>query len=169
MIHTKPDFFNTVSADIRAKFFADVKTWEDSKTSDKAIYIIELFNNSCLTYRAFIGRLAKACRSNNATIHNIVEKYILSFGDYRYKPNKLYSQSKVTTDLKLFILFGETAENDFFDNQEITTDVIDGCKVKEFATIAEKKAYLQGLQDMTGFLAYNCLTAEEFKKIQEAE
>jgi hypothetical protein len=67
---------------------------------------------------------------------------------------------------KLYILFGETAETDFFSNNEITIEVIDGCKVKEFDTEAEQKAYYQGLQDMNGYLTYNSLTLKEFEKIQ---
>lgn len=95
MIHTTDNFFNKVASDIRERFFADVKYYRDSETCTAATNAIELFNNGCLTYRAFIGRLAKACNTNNATIHNIVEKHIVSFGEYQYKPRRLYSQSKV--------------------------------------------------------------------------
>ena len=98
MIHTKPEFFNTVAADIRAKFFPEVKYYRDNENCTKATYAIELFNNGALTYRTFIGRLAKACNTNNATIHNMVEKYIVSFGQYQYKPRKLYSESKAQTN-----------------------------------------------------------------------
>lgn len=97
MIHTKPDFFNNVAAEIRGRYFADVKYYRDSEKCTTATYVIELFNNGSLTYKAFIGRLAKACDTNNATIHNMVEKHIVSFGEYQYKPRRLYSQSKVTT------------------------------------------------------------------------
>jgi len=27
-------------------------------------------------------------------MHNLVEKYIISFGNYQYKPKKLYSENK---------------------------------------------------------------------------
>jgi len=94
MIHTKPDFFNVLSSEIRERYFNDVKYYRDDKNCSDAIYSIELFNNGCLTYRAFIGRLAKYCDSNNASIHNIVERHILTFGEYQYKPGRLYSQSK---------------------------------------------------------------------------
>lgn len=97
MIHTKPDFFNNVAAEIKQRYFADVKYYRDSEQCTKATYAIELFNNGCLTYRAFIGRLAKACNTRNATIHNLVERHIVSFGQYQYKPGRLYSQSKAQT------------------------------------------------------------------------
>lgn len=67
-----------------------------------------------------------------------------------------------------YILFGETAEADFFNEEEITTDVISGCMVRVFETEAEQKAYMQGLQDMDGYLTYNFLDKEQYDKIQEA-
>ena len=94
MIHTVENFFNKLSDDIRCKYFPDVKYYRDDKNCEAAIYAIELFNNGCLTYRAFIGRLAKYCGTNNATIHNIAEKHIISFGQYQYKPRRLYSEEK---------------------------------------------------------------------------
>lgn len=95
MIHTVNEFFNKMADDIRGRFFPDVKYYRDNKQCEAATYAIELFNNGCLTYRAFIGRLSKACGTNNATIHNIAEKHIVSFGQYQYKPGRLYSQNKV--------------------------------------------------------------------------
>jgi hypothetical protein len=94
MIHTVNDFYNKLATEIRERFFPHVKYYRDDKNCEAVTYAIELFNNGCLTYRAFIGRLAKGCGTNNATIHNIVEKYIVSFGQYQYKPRKLYSQEK---------------------------------------------------------------------------
>ena len=91
MIRGKEDFFNKVATDIREHFFPEVKYYRDDKNCEAASYAIELFNNGCLNYRTFIGTLAKHCKSNNATIHNIVEKHIVSFGQYQYKPGKIYS------------------------------------------------------------------------------
>lgn len=67
-----------------------------------------------------------------------------------------------------YILFGQDAENDFFNDDEVTSEVINGCIVREFATEAEQKAYMQGLQDMDGYLTYNFLNKEQYDKIQEA-
>ncbi len=94
MIHTKPDFYNSVQSDIKERYFKEEPNYSHNEKYNAAKYTIELFNNGCLNYRAFIGRLAKYCGSNNATIHNIVEKYILSFGAYQYKPGRIYSQNK---------------------------------------------------------------------------
>lgn len=94
MIHTVNDFFNKMADDIRSRFFPDVKHCREDRNCETATYAIELFNNGCLTYRAFIGRLSKACNTNNATIHNIAERHIISFGQYQYKPRRLYSQAK---------------------------------------------------------------------------
>ena len=93
MIHTTENFFNKVADEMRGRYFADLS----SENCRKATYALELFNNGCLTYRTIIGRLAKACNTNNATIHNLVEKYIVSFGEYQYKPGKLYSEAKAET------------------------------------------------------------------------
>jgi hypothetical protein len=96
MIHSNQDFFNSIATEIRAKYFAtEIHGQTENKNYHAATYAIECFNNGVLNYRTFIGRLAKACNTNNATIHNIVEKYILSFGEYQYKPRRLYSQNKV--------------------------------------------------------------------------
>ena len=96
MIHTTQDFFNKVATETRVKYFPTVV---HAKTENENYYkhlkAIEDFNNGILTYKVFIGRLAKATGSNNATIHNLVEKYITSFGSYQYKPRKLYSENKV--------------------------------------------------------------------------
>jgi len=96
MIHTVNDFFNKAANDIQTRFFENAFLPQDSPDYQKTRYSIELFNNGCLTYRAFIGRLAKSCKSNNATIHNIIEKHVVSFGEYQYKPGRIYSQNKVT-------------------------------------------------------------------------
>lgn len=90
MIHTIDNFFNKVITEVRAVYFAK----ENNTDYYKATKAVEDFNNGCLTYKVFISRLAKATQSNNATIHNLVEKYIISFGSYQYKPRKLYSENK---------------------------------------------------------------------------
>jgi len=86
MIHTVDDFFNKVAAEIRQTYFPDVKFYRDSENCTTATYTLELFNNGCLTYRKLIGRLAKACNSTTKQVHDIVSKYIVSFGQYQYKP-----------------------------------------------------------------------------------
>lgn len=89
MIHTTQDFFVKISKDIREKYFPkhDHSTTKDRNYWD-ATYAIECFNNGVLTYRQLIQRLAKACNSTNYNINQIVEKHIVSFGEYRYKPKK---------------------------------------------------------------------------------
>ena len=96
MIHTTTDFFNKVAKEIRAKYFPNENhNSTENQNYWKANQSVEDFNNGVLTYKVFIGRLARACGSNNATIHNLVEKHIVSFGSYQYKPRKLYSENKV--------------------------------------------------------------------------
>ena len=95
MIHTTQDFFYILITEIRSRFFPN----ENHATTEnqnywKATKAVEDFNNGVITYKVFIGRLSKAIESNNATIHNLVEKYIISFGSYQYKPRKLYSEEK---------------------------------------------------------------------------
>ena len=96
MIHTTTDFYNKVATETRQRYFADVIHAKDNNTNYyKHLKAIEDFSNGVLTYKVFIGRLAKNCQTNNATIHNLVEKHIISFGSYQYKPRKLYSENKV--------------------------------------------------------------------------
>lgn len=96
MIHTTENFFNKVATEVRQRYFPNEKHHNLFGTNyQKATQAIEDFNNGVLTYKVFIGRLAKATQSNNATIHNLVEKHIVSFGSYQYKPRKLYSENKV--------------------------------------------------------------------------
>ena len=97
MIYTTQDFFNKVATEVRQRFFpSENHGTTENKNYWKATKAMEDFNNGCLNYKVFIGRLAKATESNNATIHNLVEKHIVSFGNYQYKPRKLYSENKVT-------------------------------------------------------------------------
>ena len=96
MIHATDNFFNKVATEIRNRYFPNENHGKTcSESYWKATKVIEDFNNGCLTYKVFIGRLSKSCGTNNATIHNIVEKHIVSFGNYQYKPRKLYSENKV--------------------------------------------------------------------------
>jgi len=90
MVHTKPDFFNSLLSDIRERYFANENHgFTRNEKYHAATYTVELFNNGCLTYRKLIGRLAKCCNENTSNIHEIVKNYIVSFGRYEYKPNKL--------------------------------------------------------------------------------
>jgi hypothetical protein len=89
MIHTADNFFNKVAADIRAAYFPNEDHgFTQSQNYRAANYTMELFNNGCLTYRKLIGRLAKYCKATTEEIHSIVEKHIISFGEYKYQPKK---------------------------------------------------------------------------------
>lgn len=86
MIHTADNFFNKVATEIRDIYFKGVNHFDINNSAyDKATQTIELFNNGCITYRKFVGRLAKACNTTNKSIHACIEKYIVSFGNYEYK------------------------------------------------------------------------------------
>jgi hypothetical protein len=101
MIHTTDNFFNKVATDVRQRFFPNENHGTtENKNYWKATKAIEDFNNGVLTYKVFIGRVARATKSNNATIHNIVEKYITSFGNYQYKPRKLYSNETIQNTIE---------------------------------------------------------------------
>lgn len=104
MIHTVNDFFNKAATDIRAAYFADVvHGLTENKSYYTAIYTIECFSNGCLTYRKLIGRLAKSCKDSTANIHEIVSKYIVSFGtSYNYKPSTKNLETVKESLYKLF-------------------------------------------------------------------
>ena len=90
MIHTQPDLFNKGATEIRTTYFPDENHGTtENQNYRKTIYAIECFNNGVLTYRKLIGRLAKGCNDTTKAINSIVEKYIVSFGEYRYKPKKV--------------------------------------------------------------------------------
>ena len=89
MVQTTENFFNKVATEIDSIYFKEVKYYRDNENCTKVHYSLELFNNGCLTYRQLIGRLAKSCNETTAKIHGIVEKYVVSFGRYVYKPAKI--------------------------------------------------------------------------------
>lgn len=87
MIHCTNDFFNKVAFEIRNTYFKNENHGTtENKDYHKTTQTIELFNNGCLTYRQLIGRLSKSCKDTTKNIHAIIEKYIVSFGSYEYKP-----------------------------------------------------------------------------------
>lgn len=88
MIHTTQDFFNKVATEIDATYFPTVKYYRDDVNCTNVHSALESFNNGCLTYRQLIGRLAKSCNATTKEIHAIVEKYVVSFGSYKYSPSK---------------------------------------------------------------------------------
>lgn len=89
MIHTKTDFYNKVSKDIKLKYFANVRHAVDgNKDYYKYLYDLECFSNGALTYKVLISRLAKSCKETNFNMHELVSKYVTSFGSYEYKPKK---------------------------------------------------------------------------------
>lgn len=88
MIHTKDNFFNTLVTEVIATYFPNENHGKtENKNYWKATQTIEDFNNGCLTYRQLILRLAKSCQDKNKNLHEIVEKYIVSFGSYKPKFN----------------------------------------------------------------------------------
>lgn len=89
MIHTQTDFYNKLAVEIRAKYFANEKHgYTENKNYWTSTKVMEDFNNGCLTYRKFIDRLSKSCQDTTKNIHKIVEKFIVSFGEYKYQPSK---------------------------------------------------------------------------------
>lgn len=88
MIHTTDDFYNKVVTELTAQYFPGSEGDRYSNKEYLAMkYAIELFNNGCLTYRQLVGRTAKHCKSYTKEIHATIEKYVVSFGKYQYKPS----------------------------------------------------------------------------------
>lgn len=89
MIHTTQDFYNKVATELRSKYFANENHGKtENKNYHKTSITLEIFNNGGLTYRQLIGRLSKSCEETTENIHKIVEKYVVSFGEYKYRPKK---------------------------------------------------------------------------------
>lgn len=63
------------------------------------------------------------------------------------------------------VLFGSDAVSRFYNDEPVTDE---GMLVKrEFATEAELKAYLKGLEDGDGWCDYAVLTDPEFRKLKK--
>ena len=89
MIHTADDFYNKVVTDLTTQYFPGSLNEIYSNTEYQAMkYTVELFNNGCINYRQLVGRTAKHCKSSTKDIHTIIEKYVISFGEYKYKPKQ---------------------------------------------------------------------------------
>ena len=89
MIHTQTDFCSKVTKEIREKYFPNEShgiTY--NKKYWGATQCIEDFSNGCLVYGIFIRRLSRNCNEKSSVIHSIVEKYVISFGGYTFKPSK---------------------------------------------------------------------------------
>ena len=88
MIHTVENFFNKLATEVKLKYFpTENHGTTENKNYWKATQAVEDFNNGCLTYRQLILRLAKSCQDKNKNLHEITEKYIVSFGSYNPKFN----------------------------------------------------------------------------------
>lgn len=87
MIHTTNDFYNKAATSIKIGYFSG-ETTLPYEHYIKAKYQLELFNNGCLTYRKLIGRLSKICNDTTNNVNNLIEKHVISFGSYKYKPSK---------------------------------------------------------------------------------
>lgn len=88
MIHTVNDFYNKAVVDIKNKYWPTIHPLCDDAGYMAAKHCLELFNNGCINYRKLIGRLSKHCKDRTENIHAIIEKHIVSFGEYEYRPNK---------------------------------------------------------------------------------
>jgi hypothetical protein len=67
------DFYNKVAKEIRGKYFpGENHGTTENKNYWKATEAMEDFNNGVLTYNALVKKLAKACKTSNETIHNLI-------------------------------------------------------------------------------------------------
>jgi len=90
MIHTTEDFYNKVAKEVRATYFPNENHGTtENKNYWKATKTMEDFSNGCLTYRKLIGRLSKSCGETTKKMHELISKYVTSFGSYEYKPKNL--------------------------------------------------------------------------------
>jgi hypothetical protein len=83
MLHTKQNFYNDLVKTLDTKYYPTVKYYRDNENCAKMHYIVELFNNGCLTYKDLINKLAKNCNDKNINLHTIVSNFIISFGSYK--------------------------------------------------------------------------------------
>lgn len=81
-IEKMSDFFN-LTTELDKKYFPNVKFYRDDKNAVDMHYAVELFNNGVLGYNKLITKLAKSCNDTEKNIHEIVKKYIKTFGDFK--------------------------------------------------------------------------------------
>jgi hypothetical protein len=81
-----PDFFNKLCGEIDKTYFPEVEYYRDDERTEKVHYTVELFNNGVIGYTQLIDTLSSATKDTKENIHNIVSKYIESFGDFTYNP-----------------------------------------------------------------------------------
>lgn len=88
MIKKTDDFFNKVAKELKAAYFpTENHGWTENKNYWKTVHALENFNNGCLAYGKLIHTLSKSCNDTKPNIHKRVEKYIDSFGEYKYLVN----------------------------------------------------------------------------------
>lgn len=80
------DFFNKLAPYLDKKYYPQVKYYHDNKNTQAIHYAVECFSNGVLTYRKFITKLARSCKEDKYTIHEIVKKYVKDFDGFIYKP-----------------------------------------------------------------------------------
>lgn len=68
-------------------------------------------------------------------------------------------------DLEISVLFGEDEKGKFFIDGEIDDSIIGNIKKNTFTTLAEKSAYIEGLNDNDGWGDYGILGEQDLVKI----
>lgn len=68
-------------------------------------------------------------------------------------------------DLEISVLFGEDEKGKFFIDGKIDDSIIGNTKKNTFTTLAEKSAYIEGLNDNDGWGDYGILDEQDLVKI----
>lgn len=68
-------------------------------------------------------------------------------------------------DLEISVLFGEDEKGKFFFDGKIDDSIIDNITKHTFTTLAEKSAYIEGLEDNDGWGDYGILDEQDLLKI----
>lgn len=87
-IQTQDNFYNKVVSDLTNEYFPnqDLKALYENNLYLEVKQIVELFSNGCAHYEKLIRVLSRKCNDTNINIHTIVKNYVISFGEYEYKP-----------------------------------------------------------------------------------
>ena len=95
MIHTEKDFYNKVAKEIRITFFPqEVHGKTTNPLYFKTSKAMEDFSNGVISYKIFIGRLARYCNTTILSAHSIVSKYIIDFGNENLLFLKIENKNK---------------------------------------------------------------------------
>lgn len=112
-----------------------------------------------------LKREVKVTATNEAEALEIVNKQYKEGDIVLDADDFIESEICLAKDLEISVLFGEDEKGKFFFHGKLDDSVIDNIKKHTFTTLAEKSAYIEGLNDNDGWGDYGILGEQDLVKI----